>query len=88
MYRIFLHTLMNFHEFIIICAAKYDEYWTVYKLLTVKNHMTQSLLTVYSVKCQYVTICDISMDFRYGAGCTQCVYTLYTLFINKMPSVC
>ena len=70
-YRIFLHTLLNFHEFINTRTAKYDEYWTLYTLLTIKNHMTLSLLTVYSVKCQFLTIRDISMDFGYGTGCTQ-----------------
>ena len=64
------------------------EYWTLHTFLTIKNHMTLSLLTVYTVKCQFFTIRDISMDFGYGTECTQCVYILYTLFINKMPSVC
>ena len=64
------------------------EYWTFHTLLTIKNHMTLSLLSVYTVKCQFFTIRDISMDFGYGTGCAQCVYNLCTLFINKMPSVC
>ena len=64
------------------------EYWTLHTLLTIKNHMTLSLLTVYAVKCQFFTIRDISMDFGCSTGCTQCVYILYTLFINNMPIVC
>ena len=47
--------------------------------------MTLSLFIVYKVECQFFTIRDISMHFGYDTGCTQSVYILYTLFIDKCP---
>ena len=73
MYQIFLHTLMNFYEFINIRTAKYDGVWTLHTLLTTKNHMTLSLFTVYTVKCQIFTIRDVSMHFGYATGCFICL---------------
>ena len=44
------------------------EHCTLYKLLTIKNHMTLSLFIVHTRKCQFFTIPDISMHFSYDTG--------------------
>ena len=42
------------------------EYWTLYKRLTIENHMTLSFCTVETVKYLCITIRDTSMHFGEG----------------------
>ena len=68
MYRIFLHTLINFYEFINICKAKYDGVLDTSHAFD--NKESHDPISFNSLHCQFFTIRDISMDFGYGTGCT------------------